>query len=275
MVVRGGTARYPLAVTDPVAAAYSATGGAWQTGPGRIYDRLAEVVLARVAVSVPGRHVVDVGAGTGAATRAALAAGAASVVAVDAAVGMLAYDAALRPPSAAADARALPFASGAFDVAVAAFSLNHLQDPAAGVREMMRVTRPGGAVLVSAYAADDSHPVKAAVEAAAAARGWEPEPWYTAVKERAVPLLATTDGVAAVAAAAGLVAEVKPIKVSFPELDGRALVAWRLGMAQLAPFVAGLSPGEREAVATDALDRLGADPPELVRSIVVMGAVRP
>jgi hypothetical protein len=142
------------------------------------------------------------------------------------------------------------------------------------LREMMRVTRPGGAVLASAYAADDSHPVKAAVEAAATARGWEPERWYTAVKERAVPLLATTDGFAAVTAEAGLDGEVESIRVPFPELDGSALVAWRLGMAQLAPFVAGMSADERDAVTADALDRLGSDPPELVRSILVLRALR-
>jgi SAM-dependent methyltransferase len=272
VVVRGGAPGHPLAVTDPVAAAYSAAGGAWQSGPGRVYDRLAEVVVARAPVR--GCRLVDVGAGTGAATRAALAAGAAHVVAIDAAVGMLFHDSARRPPAAAADALALPFASRSFDVAVAAFSLNHLQDPAAGLREMVRVTRPGGTVLASAYAVDDGHPVKAAVEAAVTDRGWEPEPWYTAVKEGPSSLLATEQGFAAIAAAADLDGEVEHLRVPCPGLDGRALVAWRLGMAQLAPFVAQLSAGEREAVATDALDRLGPSPPELVRSIVVLRAVR-
>jgi SAM-dependent methyltransferase len=260
-------------MTD-AAAAYSATGGAWQVGPGRIYDRLAQVLLARAPVPVRGQRVVDIGAGTGAATRAALDAGAATVVAVDAAVGMLAHDAAARPPAAAGDARALPFASAAFDLAVAAFSLNHLEDPAAGLREMVRVTRPGGAVLASAYAADDGHPVKAAVEAAATARGWEAASWYRAVRDRSIPLLATTNGFSAIAAAAGLHAEVESMHVRFPELDSRALVAWRLGMAQLAPFIAALQPDEREAVTADALERLGTSPPELVRSIVVLRAVR-
>lgn len=34
-------------MTDSVAAAYSVTGGAWQRGPTRIYERLAEVLVAR------------------------------------------------------------------------------------------------------------------------------------------------------------------------------------------------------------------------------------
>jgi SAM-dependent methyltransferase len=260
-------------VTDPVAAAYSATGGAWQSGPGRVYDRLAEVVLARAPVA--GCRVIDVGAGTGAATRAALAAGAASVIAVDAAVGMLVHDADHRPPAAAADAIALPFAASAFGASVAAFSLNHLSDPAAGLREMRRVTRPGGAIVAAAYAADDTHPVKAAVEAAVVARGWEPEPWYAAVRDRTAPLLAAADGFAAAADAAGFDADIESIRVPFPELDGPALVSWRLGMAQLAPFIARLSPEDRRAVVADSLDALGPAPPELVRSILVLRAVRP
>jgi hypothetical protein len=138
---------------------------------------------------------------------------------------------------------------------------------------MIRVTRPSGGVVVAAYAADDGHPVKAAVEAAVTARGWRPEPWVTAV-QRSAPLLASEHAIAAVARDAGLDAEVESMHVPFPELDGPALVSWRLGMAQLAPFVARLSPDELGAVVADALDRLGPAPPELVRSILVLRAVR-
>jgi ubiquinone/menaquinone biosynthesis C-methylase UbiE len=231
------------------------------------------VLVARSPVPLAGRRALDVGAGTGAASRAALAAGAASVVAVDAAAGMLAYHAEGRPPAVAGDALALPFAGSSFDAAVAAFSLNHLTDPAGGLREMARVTRPGAALVAGSYAADDSHPVKAAVEAALAQRGWEPEPWYLAVKTLAVPKLATVEGCAAAAAAAGLEASCEHIRVPFPELGAPELVAWRLGMAQHAPFVARLPPGGRAAVAAEAVARLG-DAPALVRSILVLRAVR-
>jgi SAM-dependent methyltransferase len=261
-----------MALSGGTAAAYSTTGAAWQHGPGRIYDRLAEVLVARAPVPLEGGRVLDVGAGTGAATRAALAAGAAGVVAVDAAVGMLAHDAGRRPPAIAADARALPFAASTFDAAVAAFSLNHLTDPATGLREMARVTRPGGSLLVSAYADDDTHPVKGAVEAALTARGWEPEPWYGALKFEAAPLLATVEGCAAVVAAAGLEATVEPLRVPFSELAADELVAWRLGLAQHAPFVARLAPADQAAVAADALARLGPAPP-LTRSILVISAI--
>jgi SAM-dependent methyltransferase len=275
VVVRRRPGRRGDALTAGAAHAYSVTGAAWQLGPGRIYDRLAAVLVARSPVPLRGRRILDVGAGTGAATRAAVDAGAAAVVAVDVAVGMLAYQAENRPPAVAGDALALPFAGASFDAAVAAFSVNHVADPVTAMREMSRVTRAGAPLVAGSYAADDTHPVKCAVEAALAARGWEPEPWYLAVRSENVPLLSTVEGCVAVAVAAELEAVCERIRVPFPELCPHELVAWRLGMAQHAPFVAGLPPSERSAIAAEAVARLGDTPPPLVRSINVLGAVRP
>lgn len=273
-MVRRSPGRSGLAVTVGVAA-YSATGGAWQQGPGFIYDRLAEVLVGRSPIPLDECRVLDVGAGTGAATRAALAAGAAAVVAVDAAYGMLAYEAPQRPPAAVGDALALPFTASAFDAAVAAFSLNHLTDPAAGLREMARVTRSGGALLAAAYAADDNHPVKTAVEAALAARGWVAEAWYATLRATAIPRLATVDACAAAGAAAALDAQVELALVPFRELDAQDLVAWRLGMPQHAPFLSRLPPDDRDAVVTDAVARLGDTAVPLVRPILIMAAISP
>ena len=255
------------------AAAYSATGGWWERGPARIYDRLAEVLISRSPVQLAGNRILDVGAGTGAATRAALAAGAADVVAIDAAFGMLAHEAAARPSAVVGDVVALPFAASAFGATVAAFSLNHLTDPAGGLREMARVTRSEGAVLAATYAEDDGHPVKEAVAAALAARGWSPEPWYRSLAATILPLLASRERFAATAGEVGLTATVEAVRVPFPELDAAELVAWRLGLAQHAPFVAGLSHEQRRAAVSDALDRLGDGPPPLVRSVLVLTAV--
>lgn len=255
--------------------AYSATGAAWQAGPGRIYDRLAEVVVDWSAADLRGAHVLDVGAGTGAASRATLAAGAARVTAVDAAVGMLAVDARDRPTAAAAELLALPFSDVAFDAAVAAFSLNHVADPASGLREMARVTRSGGSLIASAYAADDTHPVKAAVEAALTTRGWRPDPWYVRLRHEIVCLLDGVDGAAGALRAAGLPGDVAHVRVPFPDLSPSELVAWRLGMAHHAPFVARLEPGERGRVVDDALDRMGSEVPPLTRAVILLRAVRP
>ncbi len=265
----------PSVAAAEVAAAYSAGAEAWERGPARIYDRLAEVVVGLSPVAVAGACALDLGAGTGAATRALAAAGAARVLAVDAAPGMLALNAARRPPGAVGDALALPFADGSFDLTVAAFSLNHLADPAAGLREAARVTRGGGGVVASSYAADDSHPVKAAVEGALAAAGWEPDPWFADLRVAAIPRLANLEGARGAAAAAGLEAEVTAVRVPFPALGAADLVEWRLGMAQHAAFVAGLPSAEaRRALAADALARLGDGWPPLERSIIVLRAVR-
>jgi SAM-dependent methyltransferase len=45
-----------------------------------------------------------------------------------------------------ADAEALPFADGAFDASLSQLVVNFMRDAEAGVREMARVTRPGGIV---------------------------------------------------------------------------------------------------------------------------------
>jgi ubiquinone/menaquinone biosynthesis C-methylase UbiE len=257
-----------------LAAAYSAAGTEWQRGPGRIYDRLAETVVDACPVPLPGRLVLDLGTGTGAATRALLRAGA-RVVAVDNALGMLLPEAAHRPPAAAGEALALPFAGASFAAVVASFCLNHLDDPAAGLAEAARVTVPGGAVVASAYAADDDHPVKGAVEEAAASAGWTAPPWLEHLKADTMPRLATAERMAEAAAAVPrlVTAEVARHDVPFPDLSPSDLVAWRLGMAQMAEFVAALDPPARAALSRAAQERLGPDPPPLVRRILILTAL--
>ena len=274
-MVRRRSGGRTLALNRDLAGAYSTAGRSWQRGPGAVYDRLAEVVVARSPIPVVGARVLDAGAGTGAASRAAAAAGAARVVAVDAALGMLAFGATDRPPAVTADLVALPLAGGAFDVTVASFSLNHLADPAAGLRELARVTSPGGGIVASAYAADDTHPVKAAVEAALVARGWSSAPWLEELRTRVVPLLATPDGCARALDAAGLVGEVDAVRVPFPHLTAEELVGWRLGMAQHARFADALEPGARRQLVDDSISRLPDPLPTLVRSILVLRAVSP
>ena len=155
-----------MAEPQSVAEAYSRTGAAWQAGPERVYRRLAAELVARSPIPLAGRLVLDLGAGTGAATVAIRAAGG-RPIAADVAPGMLAAMGADRPPVVAADALALPLRSAAVDAVVAAFSINHLVDPEAGLREARRVTRPAARVLASSYAHDDAHPAKQAVEEAA------------------------------------------------------------------------------------------------------------
>jgi SAM-dependent methyltransferase len=251
--------------------AYSRTGAAWQRGPARVYDRLADELVACAPGAVDGRLALDLGAGTGAATRALLARGA-RVVAADVALGML-QARVPRTPAVVGDAVALPLRARGVDLVVAAFSLNHLPDPVVGLREAERIVQRGGVLLGSAYAHDDTHPAKNATERAAAGLGWTVPDWYTEMRERAVPQLATAERAEAALHAAGFdVVLAEHRRVPFPELDAHDLVEWRLGMAQLAPFAAALSDEQRASLVAEAVAEL-RDAPPLVRSVVLFGGV--
>jgi SAM-dependent methyltransferase len=250
--------------------AYSATGAAWRDGPERVYQRLADVLVAAAPISLADEVVVDVGAGTGAASHAIRRAGG-RPIALDVADGMLRVDQADRPPAAVADARRLPIASGSCAAVVAAFCFNHLPDPELALMDAARVVRAGGVVLVSAYAEDDRHPVKGAVDAAVMELGWTADPWIDEVRSESMQF-GTAERAFALAARAGLEATAEARAVPYPDLTPADLVAWRLGMAQVAPFVASLSGAGRQQVATRALDLLGPDPEPLVRRIILLTA---
>lgn len=254
-----------------IADAYSTGAGAWEEGPIRIYRVLAELLVARAPVPLRGRRLLDLGTGTGAASRPALTAGA-RVTAVDTAFGMLALDRSERPPGVVGDALSLPFRSGAFGGVVAAFSLNHLVDAGAGVREAHRVIGSGGFLLASTYANDDDHPVKQAVERALGEQGWEAPGWYPETK-RAMAAWGTIDAATAAVERGGMdVVSVEHVKVPFPELAPEALVDWRLGMAQCANFVAALDGDQRAAVMARAREMLGPEPEPLVRCVLFIVA---
>ena len=224
----------------------------------RVYGPLADELVAWCPIDLRGRTVLDHGAGTGAVSNAVRGA---HVVAVDSAVGMLLDRRASRPPAAAGDALALPFRSGAFDVVIASFSLNHLRDPSVGMREAGRVAREY--VLASTYAADDDHPVKRAVDSALTAAGWSIPAWYReSVAQRS---LSTIDAATEAIELGGLLPErVAHVRVPFPDLESRDLVRWRLGMAQCAAFVAS---HDARAIEARALELLG-DAGPLVRSVI-------
>jgi ubiquinone/menaquinone biosynthesis C-methylase UbiE len=115
---------------------------------GRYSGPLAPV-FADFAGVVAGQRVVDVGSGPGSLTTELVARlGAASVAAAD---PMAPFVAAARERHPGVDVReapaeSLPFADAAFDAALAQLVVQFMADPYAGVREMARVTRSGGAV---------------------------------------------------------------------------------------------------------------------------------
>lgn len=257
---------------NEVAAAYSPAASGWQAGPARIYDVLSEHLVAHAPCDLDGRRILDLGAGAGAASQALLRRNA-RPVGLDAAEGMLRVGADRRPPAIVGDVVSLPVRTNGVDGVVAAYSLNHVVDPATALREAARVTRRGGPVLASAYASDDGHAVKAAVDQAAAEAGHRASGWHTRVRSEAMPLLATVELAEAVLRCAGLRGYAVHDRIPFPDLAPLDLVAWRLGMPQFTPLAAALDTAGREHLVQRALDLLGDDPPMLERSVITIVAI--
>jgi SAM-dependent methyltransferase len=201
-----------------------------------------------------GRTVLDAGAGTGVASAALVAAGA-RPVATDLSFDMLAWDAPARPPSAVADIRFLPLADGAVDDTVAAFVLNHLLDPAAGLAELRRVTRPGGAVLADVYSNASQSDARDRVDEVAVQAGWRVPDWYVELKYTAAPLLGTAADMEAAARGAGLVdvtVDERPVDVGITEPD--QLVRYRFGQAQFAAWLDEIGTEQADDIRRQAAD---------------------
>ncbi len=266
-----GPGRGDAGLRSGIRPAYEASAGRWAGGPERVYASLARALLDGAAAGLDGgvaRRVLDAGAGTGTAGRAALAAGAREVVSADAAVAMLRRCGGTLHP-VAADLTALPFADGCFDLVVAAFSLGHLDRPAAGLAEARRVAPK---LAASAFAPGWSHPAKAAVEEVLASFGYRPPPWYLAFKRDTEPRASDPAAVRRDAAGAGY-ADVRldVVEVATGADTPAELAGWRLGMAHVAPFVGSL-PAGRQAELAEAAARAVASAGPLVVSMLVLTA---
>lgn len=137
----------------PGAETFRASPAAYHRLVGR-YGRQLGAALTDFAGVEPGMRAVDVGCGPGALT-ATLAEriGPASVSAVDPSEPFMEACRAAVPGAevALAGAEALPFADDRFDAALAQLVVNFMADAEAGVREMARVTRPGGVVAACVW----------------------------------------------------------------------------------------------------------------------------
>lgn len=131
---------------DGVARRYDITNTVLSGGRDRSWRRATREALTLS----PGETVLDLAAGTSVST-VELARSGAWCLAADFSVGML-HAGARRPvPKVAADATRLPFADGVFDAVTISFGLRNVVDFGAGLREMARVTKPGGRLVVCEF----------------------------------------------------------------------------------------------------------------------------
>ncbi|MEM0961513.1 MAG: methyltransferase domain-containing protein [Bacteroidota bacterium] len=160
--------RVPLA-PDDLAARYDRAAAGWGrrldwSGFSAAYRRLfSDLVASGSLADLPaGAWVLDAATGSGALALAlassvkevALRSEPLLVTATDRSPAMVRAaraafdDAGLDAAVCTADVRALPFADGSFDLAMAGHVLEHLPDPGAAVRELARVLRPGAPIVL-------------------------------------------------------------------------------------------------------------------------------
>ena len=136
------------AMFDRVAARYDLVNDVLSMGQDRAWRRrTVEAVDPR-----PGQRILDLAAGTGTSSEPFASAGA-TVVPTDLSLGMLEVGKQRRPALSfvAADALDLPYADAAFDAVTISFGLRNVEDPAAALRELHRVTRPGGTLVICEF----------------------------------------------------------------------------------------------------------------------------
>ena len=114
-----------------------------------VISALDEELAQDLSPSPQGLALLDAGCGIG---RRLAGCGAKLAVGIDASLEMLAAGGIAG--TAAADVRALPFADKAFDLVWCRLVLGHLARPEAAYRELARLCRPGGRLLVSDFHAD-------------------------------------------------------------------------------------------------------------------------
>ena len=131
---------------DAVARRYDITNTVLSLGLDRYWRRVTRAALD----AGPADAVLDLAAGTAVSTQECARSGA-WCLAADFSVGMLHAGRSRAVPKVAADATRLPFGDGVFDAVTISFGLRNVVDHVAGLREMARVTRPGGRLVVCEF----------------------------------------------------------------------------------------------------------------------------
>ena len=133
---------------DTVAEKYDVTNDVLSLGQDRLWRRaVVKAVDARA-----GERILDIAAGTGTSSEP-WADREIEVVPADFSLGMLRVGHRRRPDMAftAADAMQLPFADASFDVVTMSFGLRNVADIGQALTEFLRVTKPGGRLLICEF----------------------------------------------------------------------------------------------------------------------------
>ncbi|GAA2786987.1 demethylmenaquinone methyltransferase [Streptomyces showdoensis] len=133
---------------DDVAENYDLTNDVLSLGQDRRWRKeVAKAVDAR-----PAQKVLDLAAGTATSSQPFVRAGA-YVVPCDFSLGMLRVGKRNHPwmPFTAGDGTRLPFRDDVFDAVTISFGLRNIQDTDQALRELYRVTKPGGRVVICEF----------------------------------------------------------------------------------------------------------------------------
>jgi demethylmenaquinone methyltransferase/2-methoxy-6-polyprenyl-1,4-benzoquinol methylase len=138
---------------DGVAERYDVANEVLALGQTRVWRR----ALVNAVAPMRGEVILDLAAGTGSSSEP-LAGRGATVIPCDFSTGMLLVGHDRRPglPFTAGDALHLPFGDAVFDAATISFGLRNVVDHAGALRELRRVVRPGGRLVVCEF----SHPTQ-------------------------------------------------------------------------------------------------------------------
>lgn len=133
---------------DDVADRYDVTNDVLSLGQDRLWRR----AVVAACDARPGQRVLDIAAGTGTSSEPFADSGV-DVVPADFSLGMLRVGHRRRSDLGftAADAMRLPFADDSFDVVTMSFGLRNVAEPSVALREFLRVTKPGGRLVVCEF----------------------------------------------------------------------------------------------------------------------------
>lgn len=136
------------AMFDETAAKYDLMNDVMSLGQTRLWRR----AVLQALEPRPGQRILDIAAGTGTSSVPLRAAGA-EVVSADFSLGMLRQGQRQYPDLdfSAADATQLPFADDSFDAVTMSFGFRNVVDSAKALGEFLRVTKPGGRLLICEF----------------------------------------------------------------------------------------------------------------------------